>query len=298
MLTLFSIPKAFKGHIGIIQWNAITSWTKLKPRPEIILFGRDDGMSETARQLGLRHVADVAVNEHGTPLLNDLFQKAEAAATYQHLCYVNADIILLGDFLRAIEHVQARMPRSLTISRRINLDIDEQLDFNGRWEESIRQRAATNGQDGHYSSIDAFAFPKGMYPQIPPFAIGRLWWDHWLIKAVRIQKLPVIDASRLAPLLHQNHDYNHVPGGADELWRGQEAETNFRLSGGVRHAYTLLDVTHELLPDGRVRRVRFRKEIFKVKSAAWEIFVKRTARARHILGLRRKNLHLEQTQTR
>src|ERR1700745_2531909 len=122
MLTLFSIPKAFKGHIGIIQWNAITSWTKLKPRPEIILFGRDDGMSETARQLGLRHVADVAVNEKGTPQLNVLFKKADAAATYQHLCYVNADIILLGDFLRAIEHVQARLPRSLTISRRINLD--------------------------------------------------------------------------------------------------------------------------------------------------------------------------------
>ena len=287
MLTLFSTPKAFKGHAGVIQRNAIESWTKLEPRPEIILLGNDEGAAEVARDFGLRHLPNVATNDHGTPLLSDLFRQAEAAATTPYMCYVNADIILLGDFLRAAETVQRRFPKSLLVSKRINLDIAERLNFDAPWEEAIKQRASATGKDEHYSGIDVFVFPKGMYPRIPDFAIGRVWFDHWLIKAVREQKLPVVDASLVAPLLHQNHDYGHVAGGKEQVWRGQEAERNFKLYGGVEHAYTLLDVTHEVSPGGAIRRVRFRKPLFKIKQFAWEIFVRRTVEVRKILGLRR-----------
>jgi len=55
----------------------------------------------------------------------------------------------------------------------------------------------------------------------------------------------------------------------------------------VRHAYTLLDATHELAPDGRLRRVHLRKSLFKVKEWGWDVFVRRTAKLRHALGLRR-----------
>jgi hypothetical protein len=290
MLTIFTIPKPFKGHIDVIQRNAIQSWTKLEPRPEIILFGKDAGTAEVARELGLRHEPEVAASERGTPLVNDLFEKAEAAAAFPCMCYVNADIILLSDFLRAVGFVQKQTPKSLMVSKRINLDIRERLEFGAGWEEAIKLRTRATGEDEHYSGIDVFVYPKGMYPQIPEFAIGRLWWDHWLIKAVRERKLPVVDASRVAPLLHQRHDYNHAPGGAEEVWRGAEAKRNFELYGGVEHAYTLLDVTHELMAGGAIRKVRFRKEIFKMKGFAWDVLVRRTARARHALGLRRKHV--------
>jgi hypothetical protein len=288
MLTIFSIPKAFKGHIGIIQHNAIESWTKLEPRPEVILLGDDEGTADVAHEFGLRHLSNIATSDHGTPLLGDLFRQAEAAATSPCMCYVNADIILLGDFLRAAETVQVKFPKALLISKRINLDIVEKLNFDDRWEETIKQRASASGRDGHYTEIDVFVFPKGMYPQIPDFAIGRLWFDHWLIKAVRLQNLPVVDASLLAPVFHQNHDYGHVAGGRVQVWRGQEAERNFQLYGGLQHAYTLLDVTHDLTPDGSIRRVRFRKPIFKIKQFVWDNFVRRTAALRKVLGLRRK----------
>jgi len=288
MLTIFSIPKAFKGHIGIIQRNAIESWTLLQPRPQIILFGNDEGTAGVAGELGVQHVPRIATNEYGTPLLSDLFRQAEAAATSPCLCYVNADIILVSNFLRAAETVQKRFPKSLLISKRINLHVPEKLTFDRHWEDSIKLRSEVSGAEEHYTGIDVFVFPKGMYPQIPDFAIGRLWFDHWLIKAVRQQHLPVVDASLVAPVLHQNHDYNHVPGGADQVWRGQEAARNFQLYGGVQHAYTLLDVTHELLPNGSIRKVRFRKSIFKAKQFAWDLLVRRTAAARRALGLRRK----------
>jgi hypothetical protein len=133
-----------------------------------------------------------------------------------------------------------------------------------------------------------FVYPKGLYPRIPDFAIGRPWFDHWLIKAVREQNLPVVDASLVAPLLHQNHDYNHVSGGKEQVWSGEEAERNFQLYRGVKNSYTLLDVTHEITPGGAIRRVRFRKPIIKMKELAWDLLIHRTASVRKSLGLRRR----------
>jgi len=287
VLTIFTIPKAFKGHIGLIQRNAIESWTKLEPRPEIILLGNDEGTMEVAQEFGLRHLPNVATNEHGTPLLSDMFRQAEAAAGSSWMCYVNADIILLNDFLRAAEIVQRRFPKSLMVSKRVDLDVSEKLDFDSRWEEGIRRRSKANDKGEDHTSIDVFAFAKGLYAGIPDFAIGRLWFDHWLIKAVREQNLPVVDASLLAPVFHQNHDYTHVAGGKEQVWNGEEQERNYQLYGRVKDSYTLLDVTHKLTRGGALRRARLRKPLFKIRRFAWDILVRRTAAFRKVLGLRR-----------
>ena len=71
-LTILAMPKPFRGHIGIIQRNAIRSWTLLRPSCEIVLFGDDTGVSAAAAELGVRHVPNVARNEYGTPLVNDV----------------------------------------------------------------------------------------------------------------------------------------------------------------------------------------------------------------------------------
>jgi len=60
MLTIFATPKAFRGHIDVIQRNAIKSWTLLSINPEIILFGDDEGTPEVAREFGLQHIPAVA----------------------------------------------------------------------------------------------------------------------------------------------------------------------------------------------------------------------------------------------
>ena len=48
MLTLFSTPKPFRGHIAVIQTNAIRSWLELEPACEVILFGDEEGTAEVA----------------------------------------------------------------------------------------------------------------------------------------------------------------------------------------------------------------------------------------------------------
>jgi hypothetical protein len=54
MLTLFTTAKAFEGHHGVIQRNALKSWKLLHPDVEVILFGDDRGAAEVCAELALR----------------------------------------------------------------------------------------------------------------------------------------------------------------------------------------------------------------------------------------------------
>ena len=105
LLSLFSVPKAFADHAGVIQGNAIQSWSRLGPNVEIILCGDEAGVGEAAAELGVRHVPDVRRSQHGTPLLDSVFRAASDAARSPLLGYVNTDIILFPDFLDAVKRL-------------------------------------------------------------------------------------------------------------------------------------------------------------------------------------------------
>jgi len=102
MLTIFSTPKPFCGHIGTIQMNAFRSWSVLQSKCEVIILSNGYGTTKIATELNLKHIPDIVRNEYGTPLLNSLFEAAETRAKYDLLCYVNSDIILTGNLLVAI----------------------------------------------------------------------------------------------------------------------------------------------------------------------------------------------------
>src|SRR5258708_5993644 len=80
MITIFAMPKAFRGHIDVIQRNAIMSWTRLSIKPEVILLGTDEGTAEVAREFGVCHLPEVARNPEGTPLVSDLFAQGQRCA--------------------------------------------------------------------------------------------------------------------------------------------------------------------------------------------------------------------------
>jgi len=254
MLTIFACPKHFTDpHIAVIQRNAITSWTLIHPPCEIILFGDDEGTAEVAREFGVRHVPEVARNEFGTPLVNDLFERAQRLALHDHLCYVNADIILMSDFPEAVQRVASQMYRFLMVGKRRNIELREPIGFATKWEERLRSYACEYGQLDSWGAIDYFVFSREIWGKIPPFAIGRNAWDNWLIYGARAQRVPVIDATNTVMAIHQNHDYSHVPVEAGSAIKGPEARRNLELIGGQVRAFTMRDATH-LLIRGRVER--------------------------------------------
>lgn len=284
-ITILAMPKPFHGHIGIIQRNAITSWTKLLPRPEILLFGHEEGAAECARELGLVHIPVVARNRHGTPLLADIFANAERRASYGVLAYVNADIILPREFTAGVEKVRGMFGKFVAVGRRTNLEVREALEFGEGWEEKLKERAGREGQLESHTGIDFFVFPRGTYKEVPPVAIGRVWFDQWCIKYARQKGLPVIDLTSYVPIVHQLHDYNHVAGGKQWVYGGLEADENLAYYDERPHTYTILSATHLMMPDGRIRRVFLRKEAFAVRSFLWNIFVHKTRNFRKRLGL-------------
>jgi len=251
MLTLFAIPKNFSGPIATIQRNAIASWTRLTPRPEILLFGNEEGAAEISRELGLRHIPEVARNEFGTPLLGDLFRQAEKRATTPLLCYVNADIILTDDFISALNRVRPQYEKFMMVGRRWDLDWHQSLDFSQQgWAEYMRANAlrANVQRPGNY--IDYFVYSRGLCDGLLPLAIGRFSWDNYILWYARSRGAELVDVSGAVVAIHQNHDFSHHPQGMTGIREGPERKSNREMVGGWWHLYTIEDATRILAADG------------------------------------------------
>ena len=291
-LTIFATPKKFDGHIGVIQRNAIQSWTRMAPRPNIILFGTEAGTAETARELGLVHVSNIKCNQWGTPLVSDLFEQAESHSTSPVLSYVNSDIVLFDDFAQALTRVSALTQNFLMVGRRSDLEIRDEISFENDWVQALRTRAHRESELQIARSIDYFAFSRGLYPAMPPLAIGRFWWDNWLLWKARALSAAVVDATREVLIIHQNHDYSHTTYGPskEELMASEECILNARLTCADsadyddgffwRYAYTIDDATHKLTAIGLKGNPR----------RLWKQFKRYSSRPASVAKLVKRNL--------
>jgi hypothetical protein len=256
MLTIFAVPKPFEGHIGVIQRNAVGSWKHLDPECQVILCGDEAGCRDVASELGTDEIRDVERNEFGTPLLSSVFQRAEERAEHDLLCYANADLILFTDLLVATSRLAARYERFLIVGAATNLEVGGRLQFDdAETEVELRRRAATAGVLRGPTWIDFFVFPRGTVGSLPAFAVGRPAWDNWMIWRGRSLRIPVIDVSATALVIHQEHAYGHVEQNRGSRWDGPEGDRNRQLLQFDERAFSLDDVSHRLLP---VRLVRNR----------------------------------------
>ncbi len=247
MLTIFTAPKPFEGHIGVIQRNAIRSWMRLKPVCEVILVGEETGLPEFAAEHGLKLIKNVECNEFGTPLMSSIFAQAEAAARYDVLAYVNADIILLNDFTAAVQ--QIRMPRFLMVGRRQDIDITTPIDFDSAdWDERLRADVTQRAVYNIPWAIDYFVHSRGLWAGMPPFAIGRFAFDNWLIYDAVRQGAPVITATDVVTAVHQNHAYRETAAFSFVDRTRPECRRNFEMCGRGED-YSVRDATLRLSLD-------------------------------------------------
>jgi len=243
MITFFTTAKPFEGHNGIIQRNALKSWTLLAADVEVILFGEDAGSAEVARELGLRHEPDVERNEFGTIRIDCMFGRAQSLARHDVVCYANCDIILLPDFLQAIERLKIAHSQFLATGRRWNLDVNKPIDFSRTgWQQALRRQTLNANQRQSRWFIDYFAFSRGFFASdLPALGVGRVFWDNWMLWRACESGKPVVDISPVVIAVHQNHDYRHHPQGRQGVYAGQEADRNLELAGGWSHLRTISD---------------------------------------------------------
>lgn len=239
LITLFSIPRAFDDQWSIIQANAINSWKQLGDAVEIILIGDDPGVSDFAAGAGLKHISGVKCNEFETPLLSSTFQLAVQNSQSPLMGYVNCDIILLAEFVQAIERVKGhfdglRQSDFLAIGRRTNLFVDRPFDFSDQKQiEDLRKLASSDGQLDSVVCKDYFVFPRTKYAAIPEFAVGRGNWDNWMLASAKAESMPVVSMTECVLAIHQMNEVTHT--GITKYRNyvaGAEAKTNQRLAGG------------------------------------------------------------------
>ncbi|MDW8119897.1 MAG: hypothetical protein RMK40_04550 [Chloroflexota bacterium] len=246
MLTMFTTCAPFRGHRKIIQTNALRSWTLLRPRPEILLFGDEEGTTEIAQELGIRHIPQVERNEYGTPLGDDLFRQAERLATHSILCFSNADMIFTQDFMNAIHTLSSLRKPFVFTGPRLPVQVHSFIDFSQPgWDADLLAMAKKFGPD--LDAVDFIVFPKGLEHNIPPMAVGRIWRLGWIIWRARLLKIPVVDGGALVPAFHQDHPYER---GAKWVWEGPEAQKNLELTKKMYVEFITLDATHILTQQG------------------------------------------------
>ena len=239
----------------MIQRNAIKSWTLL-PDVEVILLGEETGLAEAAKELGVKHLPNVASNESGTPLISSMFQMVRENSNSELLCIINADMILMPDFVEVTldnRQLAVGLQKFVLLSQRWDYDIASPLDFAAGWEAQLRESVRKQNQLHRPAGSDFFLFPKSCYQDIPDFIVGRAGWDNWMIYKARSEKWPVIDCTPSVMIVHQNHDYSHLPGGKPH-YEHPDTNENIRLAGGQAAVrYTILDSTHQLA-DGKLVR--------------------------------------------
>lgn len=256
MITIFTIPKPFLGHIGLIQENAIRSWRRCVPGSEIVLFGDETGTAQIAEQYGCKHVPFIRCNDAGTPYLSEVFKEIHQIAIFPDICYVNGDILFLTDFSRLM--VEKPNSRYLIVGRRTNIDVKDSINFEDtQTVDMLKEYVGMKGERDKPWAIDYFIFPKGQIQDMPPFVVGRAGWDNWMIwYHVSKLRIMVLDASDFVCAIHQRHDYQHIQNGAGDLWEGKESEVNRRLMGGwERRYYSILDATHRYNSQGQIERM-------------------------------------------
>lgn len=259
------MPKSSTGPIADIQRNALASWRWIDPRIDILIFVEDGTTNDLAAGIDVRVVEDhVERNEFGTPRVDYLFRRAASYARSDVLCYVNADIILSSSLLPAAAKVARRFDRFLLVGERTEVPIRGALSFDESWERRVHLLADSMGRPHGPTGMDYFVFRRGMFDDLPPFAIGRPAWDNWCVADSRQKGVPVIDATRQVLAVHQDHDYSHVQCSRDGSWNGPEADVNRRLAGPNVGLYTLSAATWfltkrgKLLPNLRWRHLRKR----------------------------------------
>ncbi len=272
LITIFSAPKPFTDpHIAVIQRNAILSWLQL-PEVEVVLLGDEPGLAEIAAELSVKHLVEIPRSPSGAPLMDAMFRLVREASPSQLYCIVNTDIILFADLVEAAKKVAAQREKFVLLGQRWDLELTTSLDFSEGWQERLRFTVHAQGSLHRPAGSDYFLFPKACYTHLPAFIIGRSGWDNWMIYHARKSGFPAIDATQEVMIIHQSHDYSHLPGGQPH-YKHPETDENIRLAGGrPMTRFTVLD-TDKRLEGGKVLPQKMDSARLWRRIEAWPLLV-------------------------
>ena len=240
MLTILSSPKAFQGIDKINQYNAIHNWKKIK-NVQIILYGDETGIDEAANEFNVELVKDVECSRQGIPLFNSIIESAERRSIHSVLMYVNCDILFNEALVDAVNCIQfdkfLLVGERLDLSRGTRMELYEENSNSKILDYIAQDKIELHGPTG----VDYFIFPKGIWVGLPKIVIGRGGYDSSLLAHCKRNMIPIIDGTGTIIALHQFHNYNHIQGGKNKVFYGEDALINNNAQGGRYSSNSIAD---------------------------------------------------------
>jgi hypothetical protein len=238
-LTIISVPLPFGSGTNTRQRNAIRSWTLLKPKPEIILFEDEKGVSEIAEEFGLRHVPNTEKNEVGDISMRSIFRLGDELATHDLIMYVDTDVILMSDFMPVVDYVVARYDDFVLCAGRWSVggarDVPV-IDFDDpEWEKQVRDEIHRQHDHGSDFSVHK----RGFFKDMPDFSIGQGHWDGWRMGHVLQRGAELVNVADVCKVVHQDH-------GPSRWNERPHRQRNLELAG--KHLAWASDATVKLKP--------------------------------------------------
>lgn len=215
MYILFCCPLPFENeHIIMIQTNAILSWKKLELFDKIILTGNEHGVEEFCRKHDFIHEPNIETSKHNTPLISSIFNQSMSYSQNENdiFIYINCDIILLSNFKQNLTHIinniqnQTPCQDFLIIGQKINWWNIHSIDFNEpNYEDKLIESINGSSELHPTTGIDYWIFKKNTYVnKIPPFLIGRWYFDGCLVHIAKKNDNHVINATKILNVIHQD----------------------------------------------------------------------------------------------
>jgi len=246
LITILTAPKPFvDSHIQVIQKNALRSWKALGNLVDVIVLGKDKGIKENTHSMGIRHFANVRCNEKGTPLISSMLEIGRKESRSPYLAIVNADIILFPDFIQSVKDVSKIERKFLIIGQRWDMEVLKEIGECDSDFELFKKRVPIEANLHKPVGSDYFIFPRACYQSIPDFAIGRAGWDNWFIYKSRWEGWTVVDGTHDVMIVHQSHDYAHLPDGKPH-YHLPETKQNVVMGGGEQTIFALVDAQYNL----------------------------------------------------
>ena len=211
MITILTTFKPFVGDDDTRQRNALFSWFALGDEVEVLVFGDPSVPEDIAERFNVVHFPN-NWRDTGMPTVEEAFCIGQRVAKNELLGFINGDIILCADFLKAIRCVNFK--RYLAIGQRLDSDYFAKIDAASP--SQILEFSLNAKKDGRLrgpGALDYFIFPRGTFTDIPALVPGGRFWDNYMVHFCRTRGIPVVDLTKDIQATHQNHDYKAAPTG-------------------------------------------------------------------------------------
>lgn len=227
LLVLFTTFKSLSNKTELYL-RTLHNWASLRPAILPVLFtipsDLDPQNKDTALLQGRARDLGWAVYPaprlmHDLPVLPDMFAHVTTTHDAALYGYCNGDILFTDDLVTTLRYlVHTAVPTLMNnfteyfiTGVRTNVRYTEDLPLD-TWDDV--KSAARQGVLFEYQSQDFFISGRASYPwqQVPPFVVGRVGYDNWLVGHAVQSHIPVIDVTETVVSVHLTDEEGNKAG--------------------------------------------------------------------------------------